>query len=312
MAIRFNCSCGREMNVKDSLAGKKGKCPACGQIVEVPASSEPEPVPLEVEKKVEAAPPPAPTVETKPCRHCKKLIPVDAVFCTSCGTHLRTGKKHQPKGDAETADYNFLRTAPDLLTKPMEAVGVIVEAPLATANLRKALILLAIGMFFFTWVVPLNNEEAINIGVLHNGGRNVWNPELALPLTLVLGLLSIAIDAIICNLGGTMFGTTGAEISSVFMAVVAVRAILGLVLIPFWIYCIVPGLPAAAYILEWGPRAVRILYGTFLMYCVMMRSYDCGVVPALVFAASTTIAQALLFWLPGLILGFFNIRVSLI
>ena len=310
MAIKFNCSCGREMNVKDSLAGKKGKCPACGKIVEVPALGEEEAAPVEAPAVV--APSPAPEVRTKPCQHCRKPIPVDAVFCTHCGTHLRTGKKHQPEDrvETDTEDYNFFKTAPELLTKPMEAVGVIVDAPLSTANLRKALILLAVAMFFFTWVVPLNNEEAIQCGVLKRG--DVWNPALALPLALVLGLIGLITDALICNIGGTMFGTTGAEISSVFMAIVAVRALLGLALIPFWIYAIVPGLAPWAAIMAWGPRLIRILWGTGLMYCVMMRSYDCGVVPALVFAASTTIVQALLFWLPGLILGFFGISLKLI
>jgi len=310
MAIKFNCSCGRELNVKDSLAGKKGKCPACGQIVEVPTPGEA--APERVEEKVAAAPPPAPEVETKPCRHCKKPIPIDAVFCIHCGTHLRTGKKHQTEegGAAEAGDYNFFKAAPDLLTKPMDAIGVIVEAPLSTANLRKALIFLAIGMFFFTWIVPLNNEEALQCGVFKWGGT--WNPALALPLTLVLALLSMVVDAVICNVGGTMFGTTGAEISSVLMAIVAVRTLIGFVLVPFAIYCLMPSLPAGALVMAWGPRLVRILYGTFLMYCVMLRSYDCGVVPAIVFGASTAITQAILFWLPSFILGFFKIQVSLI
>jgi hypothetical protein len=39
------------------------------------------------------------------------------------------------------------------------------------------------------------------------------------------------------------------------------------------------------------------------MYCVILRSYECGVVPALVFAGGATIMQAILFWLPGLLFG---------
>ncbi|MEX0712800.1 MAG: DUF4339 domain-containing protein [Pirellulales bacterium] len=38
MGIRFNCRhCGRQLNVKSSLAGKRGRCPHCLQAIEIPA-----------------------------------------------------------------------------------------------------------------------------------------------------------------------------------------------------------------------------------------------------------------------------------
>jgi hypothetical protein len=39
--ITFSCACGKTIRVKDEHAGKKGKCPACRQVVRVP---KPEPV----------------------------------------------------------------------------------------------------------------------------------------------------------------------------------------------------------------------------------------------------------------------------
>ena len=36
MPIAFRCSCGRALNVKDALAGKKIRCPACQSILAVP------------------------------------------------------------------------------------------------------------------------------------------------------------------------------------------------------------------------------------------------------------------------------------
>ncbi len=52
MAIRVQCSsCGATMNVKDELAGKRGKCPKCGAVIDVPAAGG---------SPVEAGPPPAP------------------------------------------------------------------------------------------------------------------------------------------------------------------------------------------------------------------------------------------------------------
>jgi hypothetical protein len=38
MAIDIECqSCGKKLRVKDELAGKKGKCPGCGAIIDIPA-----------------------------------------------------------------------------------------------------------------------------------------------------------------------------------------------------------------------------------------------------------------------------------
>lgn len=45
MAIRFTCShCNRSLTVKDELAGKRGRCPYCKQVIVVPASRATAPV----------------------------------------------------------------------------------------------------------------------------------------------------------------------------------------------------------------------------------------------------------------------------
>ncbi len=54
MAINVTCRCGKKLAVRDELAGRKGKCPACGSVLEIPAlpsAGSPPPAP--------AAPPPA-------------------------------------------------------------------------------------------------------------------------------------------------------------------------------------------------------------------------------------------------------------
>jgi len=43
MPINFTCRCGKQLKVDDKLAGKKGKCPACGAEVVVPVPPPPEP-----------------------------------------------------------------------------------------------------------------------------------------------------------------------------------------------------------------------------------------------------------------------------
>jgi hypothetical protein len=42
MPIDLTCSCGKKATVKDELAGKKGKCPACGNVLTVPVPSAPD------------------------------------------------------------------------------------------------------------------------------------------------------------------------------------------------------------------------------------------------------------------------------
>src|SRR5206468_9602574 len=41
MPITFNCDCGKTLRVKDELAGKRVRCPACNGVAAVPAA-EPE------------------------------------------------------------------------------------------------------------------------------------------------------------------------------------------------------------------------------------------------------------------------------
>ncbi|HEX5273050.1 MAG TPA: hypothetical protein VFW33_21280 [Gemmataceae bacterium] len=48
MPIAFSCPCGRALRVKDELAGRRVKCPACGEALTVPsvqAAAEGEPAP---------------------------------------------------------------------------------------------------------------------------------------------------------------------------------------------------------------------------------------------------------------------------
>jgi hypothetical protein len=42
MSIAFQCGCGKQLKVRDELAGKRARCPACGEIVPVPVSSDKE------------------------------------------------------------------------------------------------------------------------------------------------------------------------------------------------------------------------------------------------------------------------------
>src|SRR4051812_10855318 len=39
MPIPVHCACGKTLNVPEKHAGKKGKCPACGAVVDIPSLS---------------------------------------------------------------------------------------------------------------------------------------------------------------------------------------------------------------------------------------------------------------------------------
>ena len=39
--IPVNCECGKTLHVKNELAGKRGKCPACGRVLIVPKEAPP-------------------------------------------------------------------------------------------------------------------------------------------------------------------------------------------------------------------------------------------------------------------------------
>ena len=81
MAISVTCVCGKQFKVKDELAGKRGKCAACGQVLSIPtlASS------AALEKAT-----PAPL---RGCPACREALQPNAVICLHCGHDLRTGKQ---------------------------------------------------------------------------------------------------------------------------------------------------------------------------------------------------------------------------
>jgi DNA-directed RNA polymerase subunit RPC12/RpoP len=118
MSIVVSCQCGKQFKVKDEFAGKKGKCPSCGNrfIVPTPAAkpAEPEGFPdwdalgeLESTGSVQAetpAPPPVRQTSTerapapqqakrKACPSCGSMISSFALICEHCGTNLKTGSK---------------------------------------------------------------------------------------------------------------------------------------------------------------------------------------------------------------------------
>lgn len=98
--ITVACACGARLKVPAAAAGKRARCPKCGEPFTVPAP-EPPPAPpadlagsaaddLSVLEQASAAPGAA---VAAPCPGCGAALPLGAVLCTACGYNLKTGRK---------------------------------------------------------------------------------------------------------------------------------------------------------------------------------------------------------------------------
>ena len=110
MPIPITCQCGKSLNVKDELAGRAVKCPACGSVLKIPAQSAPapaqaQPVPTPVQPPAASAAPVGGTLNdifdeegfghqvAAACPACGSEMPAGAVLCTKCGFNVQLGTK---------------------------------------------------------------------------------------------------------------------------------------------------------------------------------------------------------------------------
>jgi hypothetical protein len=103
MPISAACACGKSVRVKDDLAGKRVKCPACGQAFVIPASKPVKQV-SQPSRKQNVSPAEeqfwdeglrlAPQ-KASACPACAASLPEEAVVCVQCGFDRRTGVKRQ-------------------------------------------------------------------------------------------------------------------------------------------------------------------------------------------------------------------------
>jgi len=157
MPIQLKCTCGKVASVRDEMAGKAVKCPACQSVIRVPATAAAKPAtastrsgpagqPRQPAKPAAAtAKPAAPALDDfgggamddlfneagfeirtgKACPSCFEAIAADAVFCTKCGFNLETGSKVRAHisdfEDAQSSDALLRKAAKDLeLAKKMQ------------------------------------------------------------------------------------------------------------------------------------------------------------------------------------------------
>ncbi len=113
MPIRVDCaSCGKKLQVPDSTAGKRVKCPGCQAVLDVPRPGvmETEPAGIAESRPSRAAVDDASEAEDsgkKPCPMCGEMIVATAAKCRFCGEifdpELRAveQKKKVPAADAD-------------------------------------------------------------------------------------------------------------------------------------------------------------------------------------------------------------------
>lgn len=139
MPIPVKCSCGKSFSLKDELAGKAVKCPACQNVIKIPvpakvvATASPaagrpaagQAAPKPPAAKAAPAPPKSELddlfaqegfqVKTgKTCPNCFESAPKEAVLCVKCGFHFETGAKiegHQTELDNEMSGAAALKKA---------------------------------------------------------------------------------------------------------------------------------------------------------------------------------------------------------
>ncbi|TWT93757.1 tripartite tricarboxylate transporter TctB family protein [Stieleria varia] len=131
MPIQIKCSCGKSLAVQDQFAGRKVKCPGCGQPVQVPGSPQagspqtssqpnPKPAPGSQQQAYAQAPQAQPLQAQAPqqapaygglddlfdeagfqrnvtsvCPACNEPMPPEAALCVKCGFNKLTGQTVQ-------------------------------------------------------------------------------------------------------------------------------------------------------------------------------------------------------------------------
>lgn len=114
MAISVTCHCGKSLNVPETLAGKKGKCPRCQSIIAIPST-----IP-EVEEETyslgavfEPQEKSSPLIFDTPqhreqCQKCGAFIEEGDVLCDACaGKTAKKGAKVAAKNmEAQGVDPN--------------------------------------------------------------------------------------------------------------------------------------------------------------------------------------------------------------
>ena len=141
MPIAATCACGKKLQVKDELAGKKVRCPDCKQPLTIPAA-----------KPAPAKPPAAASPSSfgggmddlfeeegftqrqgATCPNCTREMKPGAILCIECGFNTQTGQLmhgHQTEAERAVLGHTLLDKAQndmasdDELQRKMQSTGL--------------------------------------------------------------------------------------------------------------------------------------------------------------------------------------------
>jgi len=206
--MKFNCPhCQKALNVKDEIAGKKGKCPSCGGAVTIP---EPEigvlpDGPLQQKQTPPQEQGSGPSAFGEACPKCFQSMAADAVVCIQCGYDTRTKKTLRTEfGAEETQRPDSDATG---LLKPTSSSGFRPEGSSlqgreAVTRLFKLGLIILLG-FFLPIAVPMGERSTRlifpNLLVLGQKGA----PLLAVLFFLYPALAGVAVILLAVRTSGT-------------------------------------------------------------------------------------------------------------
>jgi hypothetical protein len=108
MPIRIACTCGQNLAAPDNLAGKKAKCPKCGQLIAVPAPAAKSPPtapasggPASFHELLDEAGMTASKTGVR-CASCGADMARGAVLCVQCGYHAQLGRRVETVAEDES------------------------------------------------------------------------------------------------------------------------------------------------------------------------------------------------------------------
>ena len=98
MSYEANCPCGALLQVGDHAAGKKIKCPRCGELIAItPKEIEEEEIPVVSLGNTESIEPET-SGERTPCPYCAENVLVTARICPCCQSPLGAGPENACMG----------------------------------------------------------------------------------------------------------------------------------------------------------------------------------------------------------------------
>ena len=106
MGIEITCiGCGKVLHVPDAAAGKKGKCPHCGAILQVPEVEQQAFTEADLKFQPPSEPPPPTHARdgTKACPYCGEEIKAAAIVCRFCGMNLISGETTRGQAGVPTS-----------------------------------------------------------------------------------------------------------------------------------------------------------------------------------------------------------------